>query len=662
MNNTPQVQIQQLTARLNQYSHEYYVGDAPSVSDYEYDMLMRELIALEEQYPELAAPNSPVKRIGGEAISAFETVTHTVPMESLQDAFSEEEVLEFGARMTAALGDGVQYNVEPKIDGLSVSLEYIGGAFVRGSTRGDGSVGEDVTENIKTVRTVPLELLEKIPDIEVRGEIYISKNTFAELNKQREESGEPAFANPRNAAAGSLRQLDPKIAASRKLDMFVFQIQHSESVKYEKHSESLDVMRRMGFKVIDNYICDSIESAYAKVQEIGAMRGELPYDIDGAVIKVNDLASRAQLGSTSKAPRWAVAYKFPAEQQCTRIRDIVVQVGRTGVLTPAAELEPVLIAGSTVSRATLHNIDNIRQKDIKIGDMAIIQKAGDIIPEVVRVLPEERTGAELDFAMPRTCPQCGSGVIREEGESAYRCTGLDCPAQLLRHIIHFVSRDAMNVDGLGPSIIEQMLARKMISHAADLYYLDPQEIAMMDKMGVKSAENLIAAIEQTKQNDLSRLIYALGIRHIGEKAGKILAKEFGTLDALTAASPMEMVCIDEIGGIMAQSVYDFFQDGKNLDSIEKLRAAGVNFTAVNAEPTDRRFAGQTFVLTGTLPTYKRDEAKAIIEGFGGKVSGSVSKKTTYVLAGEEAGSKLEKAQDLGVAVIDEDSFRGMCAE
>ena len=659
MDNTPQSQIQNLTERLNRCANEYYVNDAPSVTDYEYDMLMRELVALEAQYPDLAMPDSPTKRVGGAPISAFEPVTFTVSMASLQDAFSEGEVLDFGARMTAVLGDNVRYSVEPKIDGLSVALEYTNGALVCGATRGDGITGENVTENVKTVKTVPLTLTESVPNIEVRGEIYISRNTFARLNELRDETGESAFANPRNAAAGSLRQLDPKVAAARGMDIFVFQIQRSESVSYATHSESLDILRRLGFTVIDNYICDTIESAYAKVLEIGSMRGELPYDIDGAVIKVNDIASREQLGSTSKAPRWAIAYKFPAEQQCTRIRDIVVQVGRTGVLTPAAELEPVLIAGSTVSRATLHNIDNIRQKDIKIGDMAVIQKAGDIIPEVVRVLPEERTGGEREFMMPQECPQCGSRVTREEGEAAYRCTGLDCPAQLLRHIIHFVSRNAMNIDGLGPSIIEQLLARKMINRAADLYYLDPQAVAMMDKMGVKSAENLIAAIEQTKQNDLSRLIYALGIRHIGEKAGKILAKEFGTLDKLIAASPLEMVCIDEIGDIMAQSVYDFFQDAKNLDSIEKLRAAGVNFTATNAEPTDRRFAGYTFVLTGTLPTYKRDEAKAIIEGFGGKVSGSVSKKTTYVLAGEDAGSKLDKANELGVAVIDEDAFRQM---
>lgn len=660
LNDNVKNEITELTERLNEYSYKYYVLDEPTVSDYEYDMLLRRLSELEEKYPELALESSPTKRVGGKVLDGFEEVVHTAKMESLQDAFSEQEVSDFGRRITEFFGGEEEFNVEPKIDGLSVSLEYENGVFFRGSTRGDGLVGENVTENLKTVKSIPLKLKKEIPYLEVRGEVYISRRDFAALNESREEEGVPTFANPRNAAAGSLRQLDPKIAASRKLDIFVFNVQRIEGAEFKTHSESLDLLRELGFKVIENKVCKGIDKAYEYVLEIGKKRDELKHDIDGAVIKLNDIEKRTQIGSTAKAPKWALAYKFPAEQKETVVENISIQVGRTGVLTPAADLKPVFIAGSTVSRATLHNLDNIRDKDIRIGDRVIIQKAGDIIPEVVRVVSEKRTGDEKVFEMPEHCPVCGSAVVREEGEAAYRCMGLDCKAQLLRHIEHFVSRNAMNIEGLGPSIIAQMLERDLIGCAADLYYLDIQQVAMMDKMGMKSAQNLADALEKSKENDLGRLLFALGIRHVGEKAGKNLAKAFKTLDAVKAASVEEIESIEDFGHIMAISVYNFFKDEKNLASIERLREAGINFSYLGTESSDMRFAGKTFVLTGTLPTYKREEAKEIIESMGGKVSGSVSKKTSFVLAGEEAGSKLDKATQLGVTIIDEAEFKKMC--
>ncbi len=651
--------MEELTKLLNQYAHAYYVLDNPIVTDYDYDMLLRELVGLEKSYPQYALANSPTKRIGDKVLRGFATVTHQVPMESLQDAFCKEELVEFDRRVSAVIGKNTAYNVEPKIDGLSVSLEYENGAFVRGSTRGDGVTGEDITENLKTIGAIPMQLTESIPYIEVRGEVYMPKKVFAVLNEQRQQDGEATFANPRNAAAGSLRQLDSRITATRKLDIFVFNLQRAEGVEYKTHSESLDLLRKLGFKVIENRVVSGIEAACAVVDEIGQNRLALSHDIDGAVIKVDSIADRALLGSTAKAPKWAVAYKYPPEQKETKVKDIVVQVGRTGVLTPAAELEDVFISGSTVSRATLHNLDNIRQKDIRIGDMVILQKAGDIIPEVVKSLPEKRDGSEIVFEMPLHCPVCGSEVVREEGEAAHRCMGLDCPAQLSRNIIHFVSRDAMDIDGLGESIVEQMLARGLIKSAADLYYIEAQDIAQMDKLGDKSADNLMRAIEKSKQNDLSRLIFALGIRHIGEKAGKVLAARFKTLDNLISATVEELTAVEDIGAVMAQSIIHFFADDKNMETIEKLRNVGVNFTAEEKTSGDDRFAGKTFVLTGTLPTYKRDEAKKIIEERGGNVSGSVSKKTDYVLAGEEAGSKLDKAQALGIKIIDEETFKEM---
>lgn len=653
-------EIKKLTDELNEYSYKYYVLDEPSVSDYEYDMLLRKLSELEEKYPEFALSDSPTKRVGGKVLDGFEEVRHEVVMESLQDAFNEDEVADFGKRIKDFFSGDEEFNVEPKIDGLSVSLEYRNGEFFRGSTRGDGVVGENVTENLKTIKSIPLKLKKEIPYIEVRGEVFISKNDFAKLNEEREEEGLSTFANPRNAAAGSLRQLDPKIAAKRKLDIFVFNVQQAEGIEFKTHSESLGFLRSLGFKVVENKVFSGIEKAYEYVKEIGEKRESLKYDIDGAVIKLNNIKKRAEIGSTAKFPRWALAYKFPAEQKKTLLENISIQVGRTGVLTPAADLKPVFIAGSTVSRATLHNLDFIIEKDIRIGDTVVIQKAGDIIPEVVRVVKEARDGSEKEFKMPEVCPVCGSRVTREEGEAAFRCMGLDCKAQLARHIEHFVSRNAMNIDGLGPSIINKMLENGLIKCAADLYYIDKDEISKMDKMGDKSAENLIQALENSKQNDLGRLLFALGIRHIGEKAGKNLAKAFKSLDRLMNAQIEEIESVEDFGHIMAVSVYNFFRDEKNLESVERLRNANINFEHLENESTDTRFEGKTFVLTGTLPTYKREEAKEIIESLGGKVSGSVSKKTSFVLAGEEAGSKLEKAIALGVTVIDEETFKNMC--
>lgn len=654
--------IEELTDLLNYHIHKYYVEDAPEISDFEYDRLMRELERLEQEHPQYLSPLSPTQRVNGTPADKFETVEHTVPMESLQDAFNKEELLEFDKRVHAVLED-CEYVVEHKIDGLSVSLEYRDGLFVRGSTRGNGVLGEDVTQNIKTINSVPMKLKDPIPFLEVRGEVFLSIDTFKQINALRESMEEPLFANPRNAAAGSLRQLDPKVAASRKLDIFVFNIQQIEGQEISSHLEGLQYLRKQGFKVIPyDRTYPTIEQAYEKICEIGEKRGELYYEIDGAVVKVNRFSDRVLLGSTSKFPKWAIAYKFPAEKQETVIEDIVVQVGRTGVLTPTAVLKPVRIAGSTVSRATLHNMDYIVEKDIKIGDSVLIQKAGDIIPEVVEVILSKRTGKEKPFTMPEHCHECGALVMREEGEAAYRCTGMNCPAQRLRHIIHFVSRPAMDIDGLGPSLIEQLLERKLIETAADLYYLSPDKVAELDKMGKKSAENLMRALEQSKNNPLYRLINALGIRHIGEKGAKILAHRFRTLDKLAAATVEELTEIHEIGGIMAVSIVEFFQEPQNIAFIEKLRAAGINFEDTEEEAVGGVFDGKTVVLTGSLENYTRAEASAIIERLGGKTSSSVSKKTDYVLAGAEAGSKLDKALSLGVPVLSEAEFDVMIQE
>lgn len=658
MNNTEK-KINELREILEYHSKKYYVDDSPEISDFEYDALMNELKKLENEFPQYFSPQSPTQRVGGVALDKFEKVVHEVQMDSLQDAFSEEEIYDFDKRVKNVVSD-FTYVVEHKIDGLSVSLEYVDGKFVRGSTRGDGIVGEDVTQNIKTINAVPLTLNEAIPFLEVRGEVFISKEQFLKINAMRENAEEPLFANPRNAAAGSLRQLDSKITASRGLDIFVFNIQRIEGKTITTHKEGIEYLKELGFKVIpNNKTYNSIQDAYKRVLEIGEERGDLYFDIDGAVIKINEFSKRNELGVTTKFPKWAIAYKFPAEKQKTTVLDIVVQVGRTGVITPLAYLNPVRIAGSTVSRATLHNMDYIVEKDIKIGDTVVIQKAGDIIPEVVEVDYNERTGKEKEFTMPEICPECGSKVIREEGESAYRCTGLSCPAQKLRHIIHFVSRDAMDIDGLGASIAEQMLNKGMISDASDLYYVKAEDIAQMDKMGEKSAENLLNALENSKNNPLHKLINALGIRHIGEKNAKTLAKSFKNIDNIISAKFEQLILLDDFGDIMAKSVVDFFESEQNIEFINKLKNAGINMVEENSENNDLRFDAMTFVLTGTLTKYTRNEASEIIEKFGGKTSSSVSKKTTYVLAGEEAGSKLTKANNLGITVISEDDFENM---
>lgn len=651
--------INELRATLEYHSKKYYVEDSPEISDFEYDALMNELKELEKEYPQFYSPLSPTQRVGGVALDKFEKVIHEVQMMSLQDAFSEEEIYDFDKRVQGVVSD-FSYVVEHKIDGLSVSLEYVDGKFVRGSTRGDGITGEDVSENLKTINAIPLTLSEAVPFIEVRGEVFMSKKQFMKVNEMRENSEEPLFANPRNAAAGSLRQLDSKITASRGLDIFIFNIQRIEGKTIETHKEGLEYLKKLGFKVIpDNNTYKTIKDAYKRVLDIGEGRGELSFDIDGAVIKVNEFNKRDELGQTSKFPKWAIAYKFPAEKQKTKVLDIAVQVGRTGAITPLAHLEPVRIAGSTVSRATLHNLDYIVEKDIRIGDTVVIQKAGDIIPEVVEVDYEERTGNETEFKMPDVCPECGAKVIREEGESAFRCTGMSCPAQRLRHIIHFVSRDAMNIDGLGASIAEQMLSKKLIEDAADLYYLKAEEISGMDKMGEKSAANLINALEGSKSNPLHRVINALGIRHIGEKNAKTLARVFKNIDGIMSASFETLVSLEDFGAVMAESVVSFFNQEQNIQFINKLKNAGVLMIESSEENEDLRFAEMTFVLTGTLEKYTRNEASEIIEKLGGKTSSSVSKKTTYVLAGAEAGSKLTKAESLGVTVISEEEFEKM---
>jgi len=649
--------IEFLRKTLEYHNKKYYVDDSPEISDFEYDRLLRELEILEEENPELKSPLSPTVRVGGKPVSSFPEVVHNVKMESLQDAFSFDELRDFDKRVREI--SNPTYVVEHKIDGLSVSLEYVNGEFKRGSTRGDGIVGEDVSENIKTIQSVPLRLTKPLT-IEVRGEVYMPRESFIKLNQEREEREEPLFANPRNAAAGSLRQLDSKITAERKLDIFVFNIQSIEGIEIKTHLDGLSLLKELGFKtILNDKVFNTIDEAIKEIEAIGDKRGDLPFDIDGSVIKVNELSLRDELGSTSKYPKWAIAYKFPAERKETKILDIKIQVGRTGVLTPLAYLEPVKIAGSTVSRATLHNYDYIAEKDIKIGDYVIIEKAGDIIPAVVEVVLDKRNGSEIQFLMPEKCPECGAEVIREDGEAAFRCTGIECPAQRKRNIIHFVSKPAMDIDGLGPQVIEQLISNNLIKTAADLYYLNKQDIASLDKMGEKSAENLLSALEKSKDNELYRVIASLGIRHIGEKAAKILASEFKNIDNLIESDIETLTKIEEIGPKMAESLVEFFKNEQNIDFIDKLRFAGVSMDNVKSEITDNRFFGKIFVLTGTLEKYKRQEAGKIIESFGGKTSSSVSKNTDYVLAGIDAGSKLDKANALGVKVISEKEFEEM---
>ncbi len=652
------------------HSNRYYNDDDPEIEDFEYDALMNELKALERQFPELVSSDTPTRRVGGKAsTSLFSPVTHTVRMESLQDAFSFTELDDFAQRVTAVAKENslnesdkgereTLFVVEPKIDGLSVSLEYVNGEFRRGSTRGDGDVGEDITENLRTVKSIPMKLSEPVSFIEVRGEVYMPRDVFLKLVEKQELNDEKPFKNPRNAAAGSLRQKDPRITAERNLDIFVFNIQQIDGdFDASSHKASLDYLKRLGFKTVPFYTpCKVFEDAKNEIKRIGEIRYTLPFDIDGAVIKVNNFGARDELGSTSKFPKWAIAYKYPPEEKQTKIVDIEVNVGRTGVLTPIADFEPVLVAGSVISRATLHNQDFITEKGICVGDTVTIRKAGDIIPEVVSVV-KHSLGATPYF-IPTVCPSCGAEVYREQGEAAIRCTNPECPAQLTRILIHFCSKPAMDIDGMGDSVVELLIDEGLIKNPADIYGLRAIDIARLSRMGEKSAENLINAIEESKKNDLSKLISAFGIRHIGEKAAKLLSEHFGSMDAIMNASVIDVLEIEGFGQVMAESVVEFFTKPETIDLIDRLHGYGLNMQSTK-EKVDDRFAGKTFVLTGTLPTYTRTEAGALIEKYGGKVSGSVSKKTSFVLAGEEAGSKLTKAQSLGVPIIDEAKFNEM---
>ncbi len=652
-------EILELRKEIEEHNRNYYVLDNPTISDYDYDILLHKLIKLEEENPEFADENSPTKRVGGAALKEFEQVVHEVPMQSLGDVFSKEEILDFDKRVVQGLeGKSYEYVVEMKIDGLSVSLEYENGRFVKGSTRGDGNIGENITENLKTIKSIPLVLPEAVERLEVRGEVYMPKASFEALNEERKNSNEPLFANPRNAAAGSLRQLDSKITAKRNLDVFIFNIQQTTK-ELSTHTEALEWLKSLGFKVSPRRdVFATMDEAFEEIQRIGEERPNLPFDIDGAVVKVNSLVQREELGTTTKVPKWAIAYKFPAERQETTVEDIIVQIGRTGVITPNAVLTPVRVAGSTVSRATLHNEDFIREKDLKIGDRVLIQKAGDIIPEVVEVLKEKRTGAERDFSMPTVCPACGEPLFREEGEAATRCVSTNCPAQKVRSIIHFASRGAMDIEGLGDAVVEQLVDEGLIKNTADLFYLEFMELVGLERFGEKSAQNLIDAIEKAKENPLDRLICGLGIRLIGAKAAKNIAGHFGNIDAVMAATVQEVSAIDDVGDKMAESLVHYFAEPETKELIERMKAAGVNMIA-EERPTGGSFEGKTFVLTGTLPTLKRSEAQKMIEDNGGKVSGSVSKKTDFVVAGEEAGSKLDKANALGVAVITEEELLNM---
>ncbi|HOO05106.1 MAG TPA: NAD-dependent DNA ligase LigA [Ruminococcus sp.] len=651
--NSAEKRIAELSALLDKYSYQYYVLDDPEVSDYDFDMLMQELKGLEEQFPELILPTSPTQRVGGAPLSKFEKVEHAVQMASLQDVFSFEQVESFVQRCKAELHDP-EFTVEPKIDGLSVSLEYTDGVFTRGSTRGDGFVGEDVSTNLKTIRSIPLKLSSSPSFIEVRGEVYMPRSSFFELIEQQELLDEQPFKNPRNAAAGSLRQKDSKITAGRKLDIFVFNVQQTEGLEYTAHSRSLDSLRTLGFKTISYKLCKEFSQIKDEIMRIGDERADLPYDIDGVVIKVNDLAQRELLGATTKTPKWAVAYKFPPEEKETTLLDIEVNVGRTGAITPVAVFEPILLAGTSVSRAVLHNQDFIDEKDIRIGDRIVVRKAGEIIPEVLRSVSHKEGAAP--FTLPTVCPVCGTPSVRENGESVLRCPNVECPAQLLKNMIHFASKSAMNIDGLGPANMKLLVESGLVSSPADLYSLRKEQLLSLERFGEKSAENLIASIANSKNAGLERLIHALGIRNIGQRAAVLLCERFPDIDKLLAADKADIADIEGFGEIMAESVSDALAEPHRIELINKLREAGLNMTYSKASAGDDRFAGMTFVLTGTLPTMKRDEAKKLIESYGGKVSGSVSKKTTFVVAGEDAGSKLTKAQELGISIISEDEL------
>ena len=652
--------IEELRKQVEYHAKKYYDDDKPEISDFEYDMLMVELRNLEKKYPEFKSSDSLTQKVGGHVKEGFKKVTHEVPLQSLQDVFSLAEVEDYIEKINEKAKENdiedTNYVVETKIDGLSAALEYKQGKFVRGATRGNGLVGEDVTENLKTIKTIPMELKEKI-DIIVRGEVFISKKDFEQMNQEREEDEKELFANARNAAAGSLRQLDSKITAKRPLDIYIFNVQKIEGKEFNSHFEELEYLSKLGFNVNPIRIdCKNIEEIENAIKKIGEERENLTFGIDGAVVKVDDLKFREILGTTAKVPRWAIAYKYPPERKETILKDIVCQVGRTGVITPMAILEPVRVAGSKISKTTLHNEDFIKEKDIRIGDTVVIQKAGDVIPEIVEVKKKKRTGKEVEFEMPKVCPVCGAPAIREEGEAAVRCTGIECPAKLYRNLVHFVSREAMNIDGLGEAIIKQLLDKGLIKNMADIYALKFEDIASLKKNGKKFAENLINSINRSKQNDLYRLITAFGIRHVGVKASKILAKRYKNMKNLMKATSEELAMIEDIGPIVADSIREFFLQDQTIDLIEKLKQAGVNMKHLEEENSDDRFNGKTFVLTGSLEKYTRNEASSIIEKFGGKTSSSVSKKTDYVLAGEDAGSKLTKAQSLGVKILTEEEF------
>lgn len=658
--NEAELRATELREIINYHNRKYYNEDSPEIDDFEYDKLLRELEDIEASYPELITIDSPTQKVGGNASSEkFAPVVHTVPMESLHDSFSHDEIRDFDKRVRETISNPT-YIVEPKIDGLSVSAEYRNGIFVRGSTRGDGSVGEDITENLMTIKSLPMKLNKPIPYLEVRGEVYMSNDTFMNIITAQDENGEKPFKNPRNAAAGSLRQKDAKITKARSLDIFVFNIQHLDGMTLNSHKESLDLLKDLGFTVIPFYNdFNDIEKVIDEIERVGEIRQALPFQTDGAVIKIDSFAQRTEIGSTSKFPKWAEAYKYPPEEKETTLLDIEINVGRTGVLTPTGIFSPVSLAGTTVSRATLHNIDFIKEKDLRIGDTVVLRKAGEIIPELVKVTAHKEDSVPFEF--PKVCPSCGSPVIREAGEATFRCTNTDCSAQLIRHLIHFVSRDAMDIDGLGSAVVEQLVNNEIISSPLDLYRINSAQIKSLERMGEKSANNLINAIEKSKSNDLYRLVFALGIRHIGQKAAKLLADEFGTLDAIAEASIEQISAIEGFGGIMAECVYSYFRLPKTKTLIEEIKSLGLNTEAAQKSKGESNalFEGKTFVITGTLKNYKRTEAAAIIEQLGGKTSSSVSKKTDFVLAGEEAGSKLTKAQSLGVTVIDEEEFERM---
>lgn len=663
--NKAKEEILKLRKQLEIWANKYYDEDNPEVSDYEYDMTMNKLKALEKEFPDLVTKDSLTQKVGGHVKEGFEKVEHEVPLQSLQDIFSFGELEEFKERVYKAAKENnikeedVKFVVETKIDGLSAALEYKDGKFVRGATRGNGLVGEDVTENLKTIKTIPKELPEPI-NIIVRGEVFIGKKEFEKMNEERELNEEKTFANARNAAAGSLRQLDTKITKKRPLDIYIFNVQKIEGKEFNSHFEELNYLKKLGFNVNPVLIpCNNIPEAIEAINKIGEEREELTFGIDGAVIKVDDLKLREKMGTTSKVPRWAIAYKYPPEKKETKLKDIICQVGRTGAITPMAILEPVKVAGSTISKTTLHNEDFIKEKDIRVGDIIVVQKAGDVIPEILEVKKNKRTGSEQIFEMPKVCPVCGAPVVREEGEAVSRCIGIECPAKLVRNIIHFVSRDCMNIDGLGDKIIEQLISKNLINNIADIYFLKFEDIATLKKNGQKFTQNLMDAINNSKNNDLYRLIAALGIRHIGTKAAKTLAKKYKTMDNLINASLESLTMTDDIGEISANSIYEFFRQDQTIDLINRLKEANVNMEALETEDIDNRFEGKTFVLTGTLEKFTRKEASDLIEKHGGKTSGSVSKKTDYVLAGEDAGSKLTKAQSLGVEVITEEQFEEM---